>query len=185
MTEENGLNNAPLEPGINFGMRECRRYITGHDASGKAVYLDSPPLLWAQGGDIAGAHSYAVDTVPAELDGDKDLSSYLSTDTSNPVSHLIVRATVPDGVNWVVTNLAPGAQTRMHRTISVDSTICVEGHVAMDVDSEDRRELLPGVSKVRERGAMPLLLTTMSRTMLSKGAPTTVGSIYQRTNQHG
>lgn len=149
MSDDHGLNTASLVPGVNFGMRECRRYITGHDASGKAIYLDSPPLLWAKGGDaIAGSHSYAVDKVPADLTGEEDLNSYLSSDPSNPVSHLVVRATVPGGVNWVVTNLAPGAQTRMHRTVSVDSTICVEGHVAMDVDSGDRRELLPGVSQV-------------------------------------
>lgn len=133
-------------PGNQFGMRTPRRYIGGHNEEGKAIYLEDPPLLFRSFGDFESSHVYAISNVPGQMNDDADLKAYLSTDESNPASQYHISATLPNGVNIILLNLAPGASTHMHRTVSIDTTICVEGHVGMEMDSGEIKEFFPGVS---------------------------------------
>ncbi|KAH7395443.1 hypothetical protein BKA64DRAFT_643280 [Cadophora sp. MPI-SDFR-AT-0126] len=73
-------------------------------------------------------HFYFICNVPQQMNGDEGLNAYLSTNRSSLASQYNLSPTMPGGVNIVILNLAPGASTHMHRTISIDTTICVEGH---------------------------------------------------------
>lgn len=146
MSQETLKITSKAGPGTQFGMHVPRRYIGGHNEAGKAIFLDDPPLLFRSFGTFESSHAYAISNVPEQLNGDADLKAYLSTDESNFASQYHLRATMPNGVNIIIVNYAPGASTHMHRTVSIDTTICVEGHVGMEMDSGEIKEFFPGVS---------------------------------------
>jgi hypothetical protein len=144
-------NGTPaLQANLNYGLRNCRRYICSHDADDKSFFVDSPELLYMDvQGAYASARSYAVEKIPAPLKGDQDLNSYLSEDgEKNITSHLNASITIPGGVNMVCVNFATGSNTAMHRTVSLDFAICIEGEIEMELDNGDTRILGPGVSGV-------------------------------------
>ncbi|KAI8938318.1 hypothetical protein NX059_005970 [Plenodomus lindquistii] len=138
-------------PGSQYGMRVPRRYISGHNDEGKAIYLEDPPILFRSFGDFESAHTYAMTSVPEQMNGDADLKAYLSSDESNPASQYNLSPSIPNGVNMVMVNYAPGASTHMHRTVSIDTTICIEGHLAMETDSGEVKEFFPG-DQIIQRG---------------------------------
>ena len=136
-----------LEEGKNFGMRECRRYITSHNEEAKAIFLDEPRLLWQDVGEVAGTRGYATGSIPADMSNDNDLKAYLAEDETSPTSRSFLSSpVVPGGVGITVVNFKPGSRTGMHRTISLDCSVCLEGHIRMETDSGETRDLFPGVS---------------------------------------
>jgi quercetin dioxygenase-like cupin family protein len=99
------------------------------------------------------ARSYALSSVPAILKNDQDMKKYLDPiSDNNPVSYIasdiVIPKTVatPNGANLVVVDIAPGGQSQMHRTISIDFSICVLGTIGMELDSGETVTLLPGAS---------------------------------------
>lgn len=92
------------------------------------------------------ASSVATSTVPANLANSADVTAYLSE--SGPTSHKGTDIVVPtgQGANLVVVDIAPGGQSQMHRTVSIDFSICVIGHVRMELDGGEMLDLRPGVS---------------------------------------
>jgi quercetin dioxygenase-like cupin family protein len=151
MPTEEALKPSKIGAGSQFGMRVPRRYISGHNEQAKAIYLEDPPLLFRLMGDTEASHAYGITSVPAEMSNDADLQAYLSEDASSPASQYHMSVGVPNGVNIIVLNLAPGASTHMHRSVTLDTTICVEGHVGMETDSGEIREFFPGVSRIVNR----------------------------------
>lgn len=139
-----------LEPSKNYGLRNCVRHICSHNEQGKSIFASSPELLYSEAtGAGAVARSYAVETIPAVLNDDADVKAYLSKETENNVtSHKNRALTIPGGANLVVVNFAPGGISQMHRTVSIDFSICVEGEIEMELDNGDSRKLGPGVSQL-------------------------------------
>ncbi|MCJ1303976.1 hypothetical protein MMC08_006787, partial [Hypocenomyce scalaris] len=137
--------NPPLQASLTHGMRDCKRYISGHDGD-KSVFLESPELLYTDaGGAYAVARSFALERVPAPLTGDQDLENYLSKDGETKVtSYVNSSITIPDGVNIIVVNFAPGGKSAMHRTVSVDFVVCVDGEIECELDNGDKRTLRLG-----------------------------------------
>jgi quercetin dioxygenase-like cupin family protein len=137
-----------LKPGLNLGMRNASRYICSHDASGKGIFLDSPELQYFDaGGAYCSARSYALSKVPAPLANDVDVKEYLDEDGEKYItSHRNNAITIDGGVNIVCVNFAPGKQTAMHRTTSIDFAIIVEGEVEIELDGGDKKQLAHGVS---------------------------------------
>jgi len=131
---------------LNQGLRECYRYIGSHNDQGQSIFVDSPKLLFNEAPGLgATGRSYCIDKIPAPLTNDQDLKSYLSKDTQgNPASHAGRNLTIPSGANLVVCNFAPGAMSQMHRTVSIDFSICIEGDIEMEMDNGDKRRLGPG-----------------------------------------
>ncbi|EXJ78361.1 hypothetical protein A1O3_09522 [Capronia epimyces CBS 606.96] len=130
----------------------CKRHITTHDAAGKSVYYGvSPPQQYALVGDGGLARSYSVALVPAKLASDEDLKGYLSADgiTSWTQSSIVT----PAGANLLVVDLAPGASTHMHRTVSIDFSICTVGEIDHELDSGQVVRLRPG-DHIVQRGTM-------------------------------
>jgi hypothetical protein len=131
-----------------------KRYICTHDSSGKSVFLSSPEQLYRGAPGTGGvAKSFAVGSVPAVLKNDEDIQKYLDPNKEqNPLSYkatdIVVPKTAqsPSGANLLVVDIAPGGESQMHRTVSIDFSICVIGSIDMELDSGERVNLKPGVS---------------------------------------
>ncbi|KAJ9615709.1 hypothetical protein H2200_001786 [Cladophialophora chaetospira] len=105
-----------------------KRYIASHDANGKSVYVDSPPQQYFGVPGVGGlARSYSVATVPSKLGDDDDLKAYLSKE--GVTSWTTPSIVTPNGANLLVVDLAPGGVSAMHRTVSIDFSICVLGEI--------------------------------------------------------
>ena len=130
------------------GLPPNKRYILTHDRDGKSIVHSAPPQHYhAAGGDGGLARSYSVPAVPAVLKDDVDIAAYLST--TGPTSFMGGDIVVPNGTgaNLLVVDLAPGGRTGMHRTVSLDFSICVIGHICMELDGGEVLELRAGVNK--------------------------------------
>lgn len=144
-----GRKMAPaLEPGLNFGMWSTRRYITGHDPSGASQTIASPDLLYLDRGGYAISRTYALADVPTQIEDDQDLVAYLSPsgeDYPTSFTHGGSHPVVPGGVNFLHGDFGPGATTPMHRTVSVDFVVVVEGELVLELDSGGKQHLKAGV----------------------------------------
>ncbi|KAF2642410.1 hypothetical protein P280DRAFT_447772 [Massarina eburnea CBS 473.64] len=132
-----------------------KRYIATHDGSGKSIIHSSPPQLYTPMGPNGLARSYATPTMPAHLTNNVDVTSYLSSSSSSPTTHTtptIVTPT-PSGSNLLIVDLAPGGMSHMHRTVTLDYSICVIGRIKMEMDGGAFVELGPG-DHVIQRGTM-------------------------------
>ncbi|KAK5175129.1 uncharacterized protein LTR77_000266 [Saxophila tyrrhenica] len=111
------------------GLRPCKRYIAKHDANGVSVYDDSPDQVFngiPGGGGVA--RSYSVNSVPANLTNDQDVKAYRAKE--GPTSYTRREIVNPEpGANLLVIDLAPGAVSAMHRTVSLDFSVCVQGEI--------------------------------------------------------
>ncbi|KAK3074054.1 hypothetical protein LTR53_003833 [Teratosphaeriaceae sp. CCFEE 6253] len=141
------------------GLRPCARWITTHDPSGTSIYAPSPAQTYTvTGGSFGGmARSYALASVPADLAADADLAAYRAEE--GPASYrgqnIVVDAPAPaaGGAALLVIDLKPGAVTGMHRTVSVDFSICVAGEIDHELDGGEKVRLLPG-DHIVQRGTM-------------------------------
>ena len=126
----------------------CHRYISTNDSDGKSTFhpaSDAPQLYHdVTLGKIA--RSFAVSSIPATLTDDVDVSAYLSK--TGETSHLRREIVQPNGrgVNLLVVDIAPGGQGQMHRTVTIDFSICVMGRIKMILDIGVEVELKPSVS---------------------------------------
>jgi hypothetical protein len=126
-----------------------KRHIATHNAAGKSVYASSPAQLYLGAGAAGMAHSYSVASVPVNMKDDVDYHTYLSEGNINSQksTHIVVPETkeTPNGANLVVVELPPGACSAMHRTLSMDFSICVIGTIVHELDSGETVVLKPGV----------------------------------------
>lgn len=127
-----------------FGLPPCNSHITTHTPDGKSIYA---PAANRSTNDIPNnlqaARLYSISDIPAKLADEADLKAFNSAD--GPASfqgHGIVPL---NGANLSVVDFAPGGSTVMHRTQSIDFSICVIGAIKHELDSGDIVTLLPGV----------------------------------------
>lgn len=127
------------------------RLITTHNAEGKAIISDAipeqPRQQLVEDGKAAFYLSYATDQYPADLNQDKDLNAYQKY-ASEPPGLVISGGTVLRHVD-----MAPGMTSPMHRTVSLDYGIVIEGEIELVLDSGETRKMLPGDICV-QRGTM-------------------------------
>lgn len=130
----------------------CKRYILGHDDAGKSIILPSPAQIYHGREGTGGlARSFAVSSVPAVLAGNADVKAYMEPDPQQSVtSHLATDIVVANqkGAAILVIDLAPGGESQMHQTVSIDFSICVQGLINMELDGGEMIRLRPGVSGV-------------------------------------
>lgn len=125
------------------GMRRPHRYITGHNSEAKTTFVEDidPFLPWQEVPGTSGDRfslAYATSHIPAQLDSNKDLQVYQDFLRDKP--GIIVRG----GTVLRVVDIAPGNISPMHRTISLDYGVVLEGEVEAILDS--------GETKYLERG---------------------------------
>ena len=132
------------------GLKPCKRYIATHDSNGRSIYAESPDQVFNAMPNFGGlARSFAIGSVPADLANDKDIQGYRAQD--GPTSYT-QRNIVPTqaGANLLLVDLAPGAVSPMHRTVSIDFSICVIGEIDHELDSGEKVRLYPGVSLIQK-----------------------------------
>ncbi|OQE28440.1 hypothetical protein PENSTE_c003G03517 [Penicillium steckii] len=122
-------------------MRPLNRFITTHDESGKAIFSNTlseemPVQPIGDGADFSLA--YTSSHFPAELNNDTDISEYKDYLTSPP------GITISTGTVCRIVDMRPGALSPMHRTVSLDYGVVLEGEVELVLDSGETRLLKRG-----------------------------------------
>ncbi|KLU91625.1 cupin domain-containing protein [Magnaporthiopsis poae ATCC 64411] len=105
-------------------------YLTGHDASGKAVVHSRRPVKWTSydSGNIGITSQF-----PPDLNGDADVAAHDATLGPDGTStHGLVRAS---GTVLRFVDFAPGVSCMMHRTQSLDYGVVLEGEIESVLDS--------------------------------------------------
>jgi len=120
-------------------LRPINRYITTHSTSGDSILDTTIPTsaLWRHVPEASFFFAYLTKTFPVVLRDDADLEDYTDAFASAP------KVTVPGGIVLRVMDLGPGISSPMHRTVSLDYSIVLEGEVELELDS---------AIKVRGRG---------------------------------
>lgn len=126
--QDNGL------PGVN-------RFVTDHDIHGKAVFSKEviEPLNWQELPDGAQfCLGYATNKFPVDLTAGADLSTYQHYQQNLP------GITIPGGTVLRLVDMLPGALSPMHRTVSLDYGVVLEGEVELILDSGETRLMKRG-----------------------------------------
>jgi quercetin dioxygenase-like cupin family protein len=108
-----------------------RRIVTGHDASGRSVVLsDTPTPKTLDIGTAAFHELWVTDRTPAPIEATEPEPTERPVRTPPPAGGVIVRCT----------EMAPGAESPMHRTETVDVGVVLEGEtwLLLDDGSETR-----------------------------------------------
>ncbi|KAK3670656.1 hypothetical protein LTR78_009491 [Recurvomyces mirabilis] len=149
---------ASMNPSPVSGLPPCKRYIATHDSAGKSIYAPSPEQTYNRGNPsatLALARSFAVAAVPANLTDDADIKAYEAD--SGPASHknpsIVSESDSGTGANLLVIDLKPGAVSAMHRTVSLDFSMCVIGEIDHELDGGEKVRLHPG-DHIVQRGTM-------------------------------
>ncbi|KAH8688910.1 hypothetical protein GQ44DRAFT_744880 [Phaeosphaeriaceae sp. PMI808] len=131
--------------GFTYPLPAVKRVITTHDKNGEAVFVEeiSEPITFYQPikyPDVAVSFSlaYTTSSFPAPLAKDQDLAN---------------RHINPWGTVFHFIKYPPKFETPMHRTVSLDYDILIDGELDCVLDSGQRRFLKPGGVAI-QRGTM-------------------------------
>ncbi|KAJ5595316.1 uncharacterized protein N7459_001524 [Penicillium hispanicum] len=120
-------------------LRQTSRFITGHSAEGLAVFdkdiSETVPAQNIPTGDTLYL-GYATNQFPTDLN--KDLATYQHYLTNPP------NFTIPGGTVLCLIDLAPASISPLHRTLSLDYAVVIEGTVQLKLDSDEVRTLQRG-----------------------------------------
>ncbi|KAF2465433.1 cupin domain-containing protein [Lindgomyces ingoldianus] len=117
------------------------RYITTHNAEGKAVFsdkFDEESKMKANDDGIAFALSYTTKGFPVNMDNDEDLDVYGSFLKDAP------GLVVSGGTVLRHVDIPPSTACTMHRTVSLDYGAVLEGEVELLLDSGEKRLMKRG-----------------------------------------
>ena len=130
--------------------RPVTRLITTHNADGKAIFsttLSEQPEQKKVDGEATFTLSYATDEFPVDLNGDKDIKTYKKYSAEAP--GLVINS----GTVLRHVDVPPGALSPMHRTVSLDYGIVLEGEIELVLDSGEKKTMMPGDVAI-QRGTM-------------------------------
>ncbi|KAF2798426.1 cupin domain-containing protein [Melanomma pulvis-pyrius CBS 109.77] len=126
---------------LDNGLRPVSRYITNHSSNGKTGFSEAvpSPLNWQQMENGARfSLAYATEEHPVNLTDNKDLEIYQKNLLDPP------GIIIPGGTVLRVVDMNPGSISPMHRTISCDYGVVLEGEVELILDSGEKRLLKQG-----------------------------------------
>ncbi|KAF5006423.1 hypothetical protein FDECE_7183 [Fusarium decemcellulare] len=119
-----------------------KRYITSHNDEGKAVIdsaiSDDAPFYELPDGIAQFAQCYVTKEFPVQLNGQADVKAYQDFLNSPP------GLTVSTGTVLRYVDMPPGQISPMHRTVSLDFGVVLEGEVELILDSGDTRVMRRG-----------------------------------------
>lgn len=121
-----------------------RRIVTGHDATGRSVVLSDAPTPKSLDIGTAAFHEiWITDRTPVEIAA-----------TEREATDRPVRVPPPaNGVMVRFTEMAPGAESPMHRTETLDVGVVLEGETWLLLDDGSETRVGPGDAVV-QRGTM-------------------------------
>jgi quercetin dioxygenase-like cupin family protein len=113
---------------------QVNRHITTNSASGESLLDTTIPstAIWRHVPEASFFLSYVTKTFPVVLKDDIDLEDYTDAYASPP------KVTVPGGTIMRVMDLGPGVASAMHRTVSLDYSIVLEGEVELKLDLDTK-----------------------------------------------
>jgi hypothetical protein len=117
------------------------RFITTHNAEGKATFSDALPEALEWKGLPNGAAfglGYTTEQYPVDFNNDKDLTTYQSYLRSPP------GLVVPGGTVLRFVDCPPNSLSPMHRTVSLDYGVVLEGEIELVLDSGETRAMKRG-----------------------------------------
>lgn len=124
-------------------LRIPNRYITDHNAEGLSVFHTKiPGPLTAQNvGNMTFHLGYATTSSPPEFKNQSDIVTYSSflSDSAPPPGIFI-----PGGSVLRIIDVRPGGESRMHRTMSLDYGVVLEGEIELVLDSGESQTLKRG-----------------------------------------
>jgi quercetin dioxygenase-like cupin family protein len=126
---------------LENGLPDINRYITTTDSSGKAIISHDIPdhSVWQKIGSIANFFlGYTTRTLPISLSSSTDISTY-KTDLSSPPG-----LTVSNGSVLRYVDMAPNSISPMHKTVSLDYGIVLEGEIELVLDSGETQLMKRG-----------------------------------------
>jgi hypothetical protein len=164
------------------GLPEFSRHITTHNADGVAVFETSDPdhassststgagslltdITWVNFPQSALGPAYATDDMPPDFNNNADLAAY------NKYQQQAPPIVIKGGSVFRVVDMAPGAESPMHRTVSlfpvnvggllsstqkqvsIDYGVVLEGEIVLELDSGEKRRFKRGDLFV-QRGTM-------------------------------
>jgi quercetin dioxygenase-like cupin family protein len=125
------------------GFPRVHRYITTHNHDGEAVFLSScqvpecaPFRTAGEDGELA--LLYSTDTFPVQCQDELDVAVYDSS------LHMPPGITPENGTVFRVIDMQPLKESPMHRTVTVDYSVVLEGEVDLVLDSGEKRTLRQG-----------------------------------------
>ncbi|KIN09136.1 hypothetical protein OIDMADRAFT_185354 [Oidiodendron maius Zn] len=126
---------------LENGLPNISRYITGNDESGKSILLEQIPSksFWQSIGAVAKFFlGFTTRTFPVSLASSTDIKSY-NRDLASPPGLSISNGTV---LRYV--DMAPGSISPMHKTVSLDYGVVIEGPVELVLDSGETKMMYRG-----------------------------------------
>ena len=116
------------------GLPLVQRVVTGHDADGRAVFRseDMSPTTMIASGDAAFLTIWSTETVPADLNDERDGRD------------LPTGLTLERGSVIRITDMLPGKESPMHRTNSIDYGIVLEGEVELELEDGAKKTIRQG-----------------------------------------
>ena len=140
------MGDAPPTPSTTVpspisGLPQQHRYITGHNAEGKAIVHTHNDFEWQpfDGDQLAFSVPYTTSEFPVDLTGDADVDEHKRVLGSGKFGLVNPRGTVFRYVDF-----APGYACGMHRTQSLDYGIVLHGDIDMVLDSGEVHPLKQG-----------------------------------------
>jgi hypothetical protein len=135
------------------GPRRARRVVTGHDASGKSVFLSDgmPPNVRSRGSDVDFIEIWNTTDTPAPLTAAQaePTDGPLNVPPARNGSKIRLNDFYPGHIKKLPPR-ADGRHPMMHRTRSVDYGIVLEGEIFLILD--DSETLLQAGDIVVQRG---------------------------------
>ncbi|KAF2102967.1 hypothetical protein NA57DRAFT_31442 [Rhizodiscina lignyota] len=138
MAPQAGIENTNQ---LSQGLPEVNVNITGHDASGKEYFVSSRPAHWKafHGNTMSFAVLYTTCESPPSLNNDEDIHKHQAIMSSGDIG--LVN---PGGSVCRAVDFAPGPESMMHRTRSLDFGIVVYGSVEAILESGEKRIMKAG-----------------------------------------
>ncbi|CAJ2501728.1 Uu.00g045810.m01.CDS01 [Anthostomella pinea] len=126
------------------------RYITDHNAQGQAIFSSALPEALPGKTIYNGVKfslGYVTDERPVSLASNKDITKYTGFLEEHP------GIVLPGGTVVRYVDSPPGSLSPMHRTVSLDYGVVIEGEVELVLDSGETRLMRRGDLAV-QRGTM-------------------------------
>lgn len=135
--------------GIENTLPSLKRFITTHDSSKKAVFSNavSEDNKFDRIPGAAFGLGYVTKGFPVELNKDADLQVYKPYLESPP------GLVATGGTVLRFVDMEPGLLSPMHRTVSLDYGVVIEGEVELVLDSGETRKMKRGDVAI-QRGTM-------------------------------
>lgn len=131
----------PTESQLATNLPGITAYITGHDSSGTTRIQEHRPAKWqpVDSNGMAFCPAFTTSQFPVQMNNNIDITTHDERVSSGKLGIVNPKGTVLRFVDF-----APGFESMMHRTRSLDFGIVVEGSIELILDSGEKQILQRG-----------------------------------------